>query len=198
MRNPAPLDRIQNADEINTSHFEEWDIQHVGEKFPLLATVSPFLLQRLGKANTRRRQIFKYNKLHNSRLKRGVDGMTGRAETIAVITTQNFENQEGVSRDTDFRDHNEVHESRESAPSTRAPTMDTQTTVATYIENQADTVYFDPDDEVSETSSAASENPMDEGALRIPEPPLGALDGEYFECPYCFEISRTPTITRWR
>ena len=39
---------------------------------------------------------------------------------------------------------------------------------------------------------------MDEGPSKIPEPPLEALSGQYFECSYCYELARTPDSKSWK
>ena len=195
VHNPAPRDRFRKAEDIDTSHFELWDSKHIGEKFPMLASESPFLLQRLGKANSRRRQVFKYNKIHHSKMRHGVNNFLVRAEPVLEVPHRDLESEQQVFNPVESQDRDEA---ARSAPSISAPTLNTQTTATTFIETKTEEMDVDFDDALSESSSAVSENPLDEGALKIPEPPAGALDGDYFECPYCYEISRTPTITRWR
>ena len=195
MRNPAPRDRFRKAEDIDTSHFIPWDAQHIGEKFPMLASESPFLLHRLAKANSRRRQVFKYNKIHSSKMKHGIDNRLVYAEPVLEIADQELRGEQHFSEPIERQDQDEPGP---SAPSISAPTLDTQTTATTFMEGRIHENSVEIDDTLSESSSAVSENPLDESALKIPDPPAGALEDEFFECPYCHEVSKTPTIMKWR
>ena len=68
MRQPAH--RLQNYAEIDMSHYKFFDNQHVFEQFP---NAEQFLIQRLGNANTQRRQYFKYRLLHHEKIAKGLD-----------------------------------------------------------------------------------------------------------------------------
>ena len=57
--------RYDKCTDINTSFFEPFDIEYVRQKFP---SAPNFLIQRLGKAISRRRQWLKYRELHASKL----------------------------------------------------------------------------------------------------------------------------------
>ena len=195
IRNPTPLDRFDRSTNVDTSHFEIWDIQHASERFPLLSTASPLILQRLGKANSRRRQVFKYNMIHNSKVRHGVDAFTTQVDPVAVLPDRYLDEDQGDLEPTSLKAPNEESQ---RTPSIRAPTLDTQTTVATFVEKDTGDAAINFDDGLSETSSAVSDGPLDETALEIPAPPAGALEGEYFECPYCYEISRAPSTIQWR
>ncbi|KAI5797813.1 hypothetical protein EDC01DRAFT_744303, partial [Geopyxis carbonaria] len=69
LRQPAPRDRTEKYAKITMAHFEQFDIDHVMNKFPQAPL---FLAQRLGKANTQRRQLFKYLEQH-SKIVRYID-----------------------------------------------------------------------------------------------------------------------------
>ena len=71
IRNPAPRNRYLVAASIDTSPFEAFDINHVRELYAG-KTTPEYLIQRLGRANTARRQILKYNKDHRARLAYGL------------------------------------------------------------------------------------------------------------------------------
>lgn len=173
LRNPAPRDRILKLATVDVSHFEEWDTRHVEETFP---RASSFLLQRLGKANTKRRQMFKYLEIHHLKLARDVD---------APVIAEDRHTKEGQKR----------LEGSRSGLSTNETTMNTQTTVSTFLENNKDMAI---DEIQSETSSAVSEYPGEMSALRVPSPPKGALDGQPFECPYCYDIIKVSSAISWR
>ena len=55
----------------DTSYFEEYDIRHIQEKF---RDAPKYLIERLGKANSRRRQLFKYRERHAAKLAHAIDG----------------------------------------------------------------------------------------------------------------------------
>ncbi len=162
----------------------------------MLEAANPLLLQRLGKANSRRRQIFRYNRIHNDKLKHGVDALVSRVEPVPMFAAHYGEQQE-TATSVGSRGQDEINRSTSSHA---APTLTTETTIATFIESKTDEMELDHDDGLSETSSAASEGPLDEedSKLRLPEPPSGALEGGFFECPYCFEIAKTPSSSKWR
>lgn len=65
IRNPAPHDHFMSSKFIDTSHFEEYDVEHVKAK---LSHVTPTLANRLGKAISQRRQYFKYRETHHQKL----------------------------------------------------------------------------------------------------------------------------------
>ncbi|EXM00559.1 hypothetical protein NOF04DRAFT_3558 [Fusarium oxysporum II5] len=80
IRNPAPHDRFIKSHSIDTSHYEIFDIQHVSSKF---RTIEPLLAERLGKAISRRRQLFNYRLADRTKLSQGLTHEGGDAETIA-------------------------------------------------------------------------------------------------------------------
>jgi hypothetical protein len=68
VRYPAPRDRLEMCSNVEVSHFEIFDIGHISNKFP---QASDFLQERCGKANTRRRQLIEYHRLHNDIIRGG-------------------------------------------------------------------------------------------------------------------------------
>lgn len=70
IRNPAPHDRFQASIKTDTSFYEPADIAHVKAK---CGNADPRLIEQLGKANSRRRQYFKYRELHHQKLSQGQD-----------------------------------------------------------------------------------------------------------------------------
>lgn len=61
IRMPASHDRLLNSANIDISHFEEWDIRHVRERFP---DAEEEIVRRLATAISRRRQYFRYRSNH--------------------------------------------------------------------------------------------------------------------------------------
>jgi hypothetical protein len=75
IKHPAPHDRFLRSANIDTSPYEQYDINHVRSKFP---SSPEFLADRLGKANSKRRLYLKYREQHRQRLERdqGPDNQT--------------------------------------------------------------------------------------------------------------------------
>jgi hypothetical protein len=92
MRKPAPHDRFLKSVSTDTSHFYEHDKRHVEDKFSL---AEPFLLLRLGKANSWRRQYFKHRENHHNKLVQGLLTDHEDATTIASSLPSQFERKEG-------------------------------------------------------------------------------------------------------
>lgn len=84
IHNPFPHDRLKKASSTDASHFEPFDIDHVRTKF---ATASDAITERLGKANSRRRQYFKYRELHHEKLANGLDDSEGYIAESTVATS---------------------------------------------------------------------------------------------------------------
>ncbi|CAM1510793.1 Fc.00g083060.m01.CDS01 [Cosmosporella sp. VM-42] len=69
IRNPAPHDRFIASLSTETSHFVIFDIDHVKSKHGM---IEPWLAERLGESNSRRRQYFKYRQAHHDKLAYGL------------------------------------------------------------------------------------------------------------------------------
>ena len=70
LRQPAPRDRTEKCAMIPMARFEQFDIDRVLREIPQAPL---FLAERLGKANTRRRQLFKYLEKHHEEIALYVD-----------------------------------------------------------------------------------------------------------------------------
>ena len=78
IRNPAPHDQFMESGQINTSYFESFDIGHVQAKFP---DAEGYLVNRLGKAISRRRQYLKYRDEHHKKLAQGIEDVIVSTKT---------------------------------------------------------------------------------------------------------------------
>ncbi|KAI9772000.1 MAG: hypothetical protein M1840_001288 [Geoglossum simile] len=186
IRNLVPRDLVLKATVVDVSHFETWDVKHVEERFPL---ANPALTERLGKANTKRRQIFKYLEKHHKKFSRNLD---------SLMPLETFSSTDAASPGRDGQMLSGEHDTATTAiatPSTNATTTNTQTTVVTFVEI-GEEVFVD--DRASESTFASSEGVDDESCLHVPSPPNGALDGEPFECPYCYEMMKVSGVISWR
>lgn len=188
IRDPAPRDRLLKIAAIDVSHFERWDTMHVEHKFPLANST---LVKRLACANSKRRQYFKYLEKHHDKLALGAYAHAAYEEPLAPgIEPSELARDKPKERVVEIGPRSIAA----STPTTIA-TKNTQTTVATYREEDKDIFV---DDNLSETSSAASEGVSEAVQLYIPAPPKGALDSDPFECPYCFEMMKVSSLLAWR
>ncbi|KAK8031317.1 hypothetical protein PG990_001051 [Apiospora arundinis] len=119
IRNPTPHDRFSlSIAETDTSFFVPGDVAHVKEKFPEAPTT---LCERLGKANSYRRQYFKYRNSRHIRLEQGIsiehhgDGESTTASSIP----QELKDQAGSVPESRFLEEDDQSESGQ-----------TQTTIA--------------------------------------------------------------------
>lgn len=184
IRDPAPRDRLLKIGAIDVSHFEQWDTMHVEHKFP---HANSALITRPACANSKRRQYFKYLEKHHDKLALRAYADAAHEEPLAPSEHARDQPKEQV---VDIGPRSIAA----STPTTIA-TKNTQTTVATYREDDRDVFV---DDSLSETSSAASEGVSEAVQLYIPAPPQRALDSAPFECPYCFEMMKVSSLLAWR
>jgi hypothetical protein len=64
IQSPASQVRLERMERIDMSHFEHFDIEHISNKYQLGEDYQ-YLIERLGKANTKRRQLLKYHNEHH-------------------------------------------------------------------------------------------------------------------------------------
>lgn len=65
IQKPAPHDRFIKSGRFDQSFRQPWDEQHVRDKF---ANAPEWMIKRLGKAISRRRQFLEYRKTHHERI----------------------------------------------------------------------------------------------------------------------------------
>lgn len=169
-----PRDLQRKAAAIDVSHFERYDIQHVRQIF---RAADEELVNRLGKANTKRRQIFKYLEIHHWKL----------AKPNEILPEQPSR-QPSAPQVLDYAGTTGV-------VSMTKETLNTQTTVTTVAE---DDLQIEVDDVNSEVTSALSEGSGTEEVRNLPDVPSEGLDKKAFECPYCFEVIRVSGTMSWR
>lgn len=190
MRSPAQRDRLQKCASIDVSHYEFFDIGHASNKFP---GVEQFLIDRLGKANTRRRQLLLYHRKHHTTISQYLDlvpvnpglaaqGMPGVAGLREIYETESPLNDQLIA-----------------SPGTGATTVHTQTTISTFVQGPSGLIYTGSDSGHTQTSYATSAADDTHTLLSVPSPPNPerTLDGEPFECPYCFRIVAVDSIRAW-
>ncbi|KAK8076237.1 hypothetical protein PG994_003509 [Apiospora phragmitis] len=84
LRSTPQHDRLMSSLSISTSHFEEYDIQHVRNKHP---NIEDAIAQRLGRAITMRRHYFKYRESHRGKLGSGLEHGNRPADGISTIAS---------------------------------------------------------------------------------------------------------------
>jgi hypothetical protein len=169
IRNPAPHDQFKESTHIDVTHFEVFDIEHVRGKFPM---AKDFLVFRLGKAISRRRQYLRYRDEHRKKLERGLKQpeitLPQQPSTTNTAPSEKIESTVASSIPLAIK------------ASSSAPNLD------------EDDFY---EDTLSQTSYASSNN--DPSRLRPPPLPEQGQDGEPFECPLCFRITSIRQATAW-
>ena len=189
IRNPAPKDRYAKL-APTTPMDSMYDVGHVWQKYPQLRK-SPWLINRLGKAITRRREFFHYRERHRQKLSR---------KTVAT------EADNGPDFIPDLRPGpvasaaGETHlDTLPTFLSTTAPTISFPPTQASIPQDEIAAPEEDIlDDAQSETSYATSVGEDEEDPLRPPPRPREAAEGRPFECPYCFVIVVAPSNKAWK
>jgi hypothetical protein len=173
IRNPAPHDQFKESTKIDIGHFEAFDIEHVRGKFP---AAEEYLVIRLGKAISRRRQYLRYREEHRKRLEQG-------------LATQSFSQEPITTRNIPHT----VAPLSEKLDSTVASSIPLAVKVSALTTNLDENDYYE--DTLSQTSYASSNT--DICRLRpLPLPDEGQ-DGNPFECPLCFRITSVRHITAW-
>ncbi|KAK7936026.1 hypothetical protein PG985_001521 [Apiospora marii] len=109
IRNPHPHDRFSlSAAETDTTYFHAMDIAHIQEKFPLASSA---ICARLGKANSYRRQYFKYREARHVRLESGTSLANDGQSTVASSIPQALKDGDGPSNEPRFIDEDYQSES---------------------------------------------------------------------------------------
>ncbi|KAF1849284.1 uncharacterized protein K460DRAFT_277438, partial [Cucurbitaria berberidis CBS 394.84] len=175
IRNPAPHDQFKESTHINVTHFEAFDIDHVRGKFPM---AKEYLVVRLGKAISRRRQYLRYREEHRKKLEHGL-GSQPQAQ-VQELTIP----------------HSTSH-------TVTSPSEKIESTIASSlplaIKASASAMELDENDQyedvLSQTSYASSTN--DTARLRPPPLPEQGQDGDPFECPLCFRFTSVRQLAAW-
>ena len=187
IRNPAPHDQFMASGQIDTSNFESFDISHVQGKFP---NAEEYLITRLGKAISRRRQYFMYRDKHHKKVAHGIEDVIEAPKAVAEPTGTEVAWTEVAQTETAWT---------ETAPTETNPESTAASSIP--LDMKAPTTYIDLDEDVysedglSQTSYATSANESTE--LRPPPIPKEAQDGKPFECPLCFMIISIGNSHSW-
>jgi hypothetical protein len=182
IRKAAPMDRYARSDVLPPLD-DRYDIDYVWQKFPH-ARRKPWLVERLGRAITRRRQYFTYRRYHHLRLAH-VDTRTDPG--IVPGGTRSQESQPRQDEDIP----------PVTGPESEARTSQVPTSATPYFPPGETRVEAQSELDRTE-SSFISSTPSESDAISIPAPPAAAAEGNPFECPYCFEILQLKGKNSWK
>lgn len=154
-----------------------WDIGHVKEKHGKSSRCPDWLVERLGKAITRRRQFLKYREEHHGKLSKDWDEAPKGVVPITI----------------------EIKPAQTVVPSTKATTFVENRTIPERPPED-DVVSFG-----SETSYEATSMGEDAHArLTVPHHPAMAFEGvpfefgQPFQCPYCYTEQIVKNRAAWK
>lgn len=166
IHHPAPHDRFRRSAMIDTSHYEAFDSAHIQNKFP---SAHQGIVNQLGKANSFRRQYFRYREEHHRKLAQGLPdgGMEPPCDDTKTIG------------DTTAASSLPQHLKTSNSGGSRVEDFDTRSEAGR-----------------TETSFAPSSVP-DGSRSRMPSMPDEAQQGP-FECPFCYRMISVETTKDWR
>lgn len=173
IRNPAPHDQFKASMQIDLTHYESFDIDHVRGKFPL---AEDYLVLRLGKAISRRRQYLRYRDEHRKNLEQGLQP---QIQVQQLGTTNQLAHT--------------ISAPSERVESTVASSIPLAVKASVSTADLEEEDYYE--DNLSQTSYASSAS--DPSRLRPPSVPKQGRDGEPFECPLCFRLTSIRQAAAW-
>ena len=161
----------------------QYDILHVRDRYPF-ASENTALIERLGKANAQRRQWLSYRMRHREKL---AINAYSEDENSLITRTQISESEIAMSvrrlREEDDQGLSILIGENKGSSTTLSSTK------ASTFDQRKD---FDRDmTEIEQSESGYSESRFSDFGRETnlaPQPPAESVDGNPFECPYCFSI----------
>ena len=182
VKSATSRDRYAKAAKAQGEPFDtQFDISHVGHKFPLVHKTH-WLEKRLGKAITERRQYLRYCRQHRDRL----DTQYKATDIRQSVPVRNPAEESSQAIKSQIQ-------------SLRPPSSFAITTASTLVVKTFESLEEFPDEVQSQTSYATSINEDESGdRLRVPPLPNEAVRGLPFECPYCWAPQLIKTRRAWK
>lgn len=175
IRKFAPKDKRLRASETRPFDSRS-DTMYINDKYHCIARDHPWLAMRLGEANARRRQYFKYRRDHHERLSAAAPRTEVRQSNLTAKPVEEPKHQEMKSIRT----------------SDTKPTAEAETEATKFLFGEAMKQLTDfPSLEklaMSTVSFATSVAETSDKEIPFPAVPDEALNGSPFLCPYCFTI----------
>lgn len=188
IRRATTRDRFNTALRKTEDPFDDqFDINHVQEKYPKLRKPeSKWLLNRLGRANTSRRQFLRYCREHQDSLSAShtlpADSNTILSPAQPVATSADKEYVHSVP--------DRISHAGFTDPGTKASTLNV---------SQLNGTRDEPDDDaVSYISAVRSDFANEDAVLELPSLRTVSRDQSEFECPLCHTIQSFKRESQWR
>ena len=185
-------DRLVKSSKIDVSHYEHYDLQHARTRFP---AGSQYLIDRMGKAISRRRQYLKYREEHHEKLA----GLSAKVEPHDQysLVRQHHPGLETPSLSPNMPANNSTeHDRGYEYPMSIVQSTNASTFVASKIPAP---VNLDVEvASMADTESSYVTSAVGEEKLRVPPPPESSRGGLSFECPYCYTICRLNGPEEWQ
>ena len=192
MQKQRTTNRYDKCSNIDTSFYEQFDIEYVMQKYP---NAKEFLILRLGKAISKRRRWLKYRELHSVKLAQFLDTMDHTDEDFRTIYS------ETTATTFDAPDVLVETQRSEYAGDTRTEITVNSDATPTVLE---DTTAFNlgalrhmPSMSTIATETSYATTLGNEGRLRMPDIPSEAQQSRPFECPYCHKIASVADTHAW-
>ncbi|KAI8635427.1 hypothetical protein F5Y19DRAFT_11343 [Xylariaceae sp. FL1651] len=177
IRKFAPKDKRQRVS--TTKPFDNRaDVMYIKDRYPLVAQKNEALVDRLGEANARRRQYFKYRRDHNDRLSRPDEQNFSKPDSILPFKPPPPHPRPKYQKSV---------LSELSKPSLFADSEATELVANPSAEAQFSSLLSAPS-VISVLSYATSIVESSEDSLMFPPLPAEALDNLSFLCPYCLTV----------
>ncbi|KAI1502966.1 WD40-repeat-containing domain protein [Biscogniauxia marginata] len=191
IRKFAPKEKRQRAS--NTKPFDNRaDVMHIKDRYPVVTKKNVALVTRLGEANARRRQYFKYRRDHNDRLSRpDTEGDVSESGSKLHLQSRPVDKSSKLTKSIS---------SEQTKPSLLAETEATELVVDPLAEVQLSSLLDAPSAQ-SVVSFATSVIESSEDNLSFPPLPAEAQNNYSFLCPYCMMVvplGRKDKDRQWR
>ncbi|KAK2759476.1 hypothetical protein FQN54_002954 [Arachnomyces sp. PD_36] len=204
IRNHAPTDKRRRA--TKTKPFDNTaDVMYVKDRYPLIAQNNGALAVRLGEANARRRQYFKYRRQHEQRLsqpKEYTGHLVKRPGGQPEVTAGNVENTGNAG---DSGNPGDAGPTKSTLTGETRSTQFAETEATEFIADEAAQAKMfgigdvPPAKSVVSFATSIAESSDDE--LPFPPVPTEGSGGSPFICPYCLtiqQLKRQGMEQQWR
>lgn len=168
-----------------------FDINHVYAKYPRLRS-KPWLVEKLGRAITRRRDFLRYRKSHHEKL-------ADSSVLSAFKKTPDHPNPVPTKPGTHTISARGGPKMADEASSSADRSRLASTIATTYIADPQDLLEIVSHAGLSEISDITSVvDDHDQEARPIPDPPKDSAGARPFQCPYCYTIQVVRKPSYWR
>ena len=191
IRRSTPRDRYARVASLKSPLDPSFDINHVYEKYPRLRS-KPWLVEKLGKAITRRRDYLRYRERHHEKL---ADSNVSSAN----IKPPYHHNAVPTKLDSHTVSARGGPKVADVASSSADRSRLASTIATTYIADSHipfETASHSALSEISDLTSVVDDHHQE--ARPIPDPPKESAGAKPFECPYCYTIQVIRKPSNWK